>query len=82
MAKWQWTRYNRERVIFVGVGNGSFDPSQQNYSDSFVKLAAGTLKVVDYFTPTDQQILSDGDLDFGIAGPNSFRPSPVQFLTS
>jgi hypothetical protein len=56
-------------AIFVGIGNGSFDPSQKNYSDSFVKLAARTLLVVDYFTPTDQQSLSLADLDFGIAGP-------------
>jgi hypothetical protein len=61
-------------VIFVGVGNGSFDPSLQNYSESFVKLVAGSLKVVDYFTPTDQQSFSDGDLDFGIAGPLLLPP--------
>jgi hypothetical protein len=61
-------------VIFVGVGNGSFDPSRQNYSESFVKLLAGSLKVVDYFTPTDQQSFTDNDVDFGIAGPLLLPP--------
>ena len=61
-------------AIFVGVGNGSFDPSQQNYGDSFVKLVAGTLKVFDYFTPTDQQSFADNDVDFGIAGPLLLPP--------
>ena len=61
-------------AIFVGVGNGSFDPSQQNYGDSFVKLVAGTLKVFDYFTPTDEQSFADNDVDFGIAGPLLLPP--------
>jgi hypothetical protein len=70
-------------VLFVGAGNGSFEPSQQNYGDSFVKLLAGTLKVVDYFTPIDQQSLADNDVDFGIASPLLLPPqSPVQFLTN
>ena len=56
-------------AIFVGVGNGSFDASRENYSDSFVKLSAKTLKVIDYFTPTDQQYLANNDLDFGTTGP-------------
>jgi fibronectin type 3 domain-containing protein len=57
-------------------------PSQGDYSDSFVKLAVDPtttathenvngwgLKVVDYFTPSNQQNLSDNDLDLGSGGP-------------
>ena len=56
-------------AIFVGIGNGSYDVTKKNYTNSFVKLSQKTLQVVDYFTPTDQQFLSNNDLDFGIAGP-------------
>src|SRR5579871_5124604 len=67
--------------IFVGIGNGTFDASSNNYGDSLVKLAARTLKVLDYFTPTDQSFLQGNDLDFGTAGPLilPFQSGPVPY---
>ena len=73
LAKWQWTRHNRQRSHLCRRWGSSFEPSQQNYGDSFVKLVAGTLKVVDYFTPTDQQSLAIVN-DFGTAGPLLLPP--------
>jgi hypothetical protein len=57
-------------------------PVNQDYGDSFIKLAVDPdssqtnqngngwgLKVVDYFTPHNQQDLQDQDLDLGAGGP-------------
>lgn len=61
--------------------NAAGFPVNGNYGDSIVKLAVDPtstpanqningwgLKVVDYFTPSDQQVLSDEDLDQGSGG--------------
>ena len=57
-------------------------PIHGDYGDSVVKVAVDPtstpgspnmngwgLKVLDYFTPSDQQSLDDNDLDFGSGGP-------------
>ena len=57
--------------IFVETGNGTFDPSPSAncYADSFLKMSTSRgLKVADYFTPYNQQALSDADLDLGSGG--------------
>jgi hypothetical protein len=60
--------------IYFNTGNGVFDGSS-NFGDSFVKLNAGTLAEVDYFTPSDQYYRNclitknnNVDLDFGSGG--------------
>lgn len=65
--------------LYLMSGNGDFDtnlnangfPTLQDYGDSFIKLstASSTLTVSDYFTPFNQQALSDQDQDLGSAGP-------------
>jgi len=57
--------------IFVATGNGKFDASTggRDYGDSVLKLAGNDLAVRDYFTPFDQQKLSDSDSDLGSGGP-------------
>jgi hypothetical protein len=59
--------------IYTGIGNGSFDADTGgiDYGDSLVKLgptATSNFGVVDYFTPYDQQVLDNLDLDFGSSG--------------
>jgi hypothetical protein len=62
--------------------NASGFPLHGNYSDSFIKLAVDAtsgpgnqnvngwgLKVVDYFTPYDQEFLSSADADLGSGAP-------------
>jgi hypothetical protein len=57
--------------LFVLTGNGGFDPTQNNYGDSILRLTpTGTnLVVADYFTPFDQEVLDEGDGDLGSGGP-------------
>ena len=53
--------------IYVETGNGVFD-GVTNFSDSVVKLSpAGT--VLDYFTPFDQAVMQENDIDLGSSGP-------------
>jgi len=55
--------------IFAETGNGTFDPLANCYGDSFLKLSATKgLKLTDYFTPYNQQALSDTDADLGSGG--------------
>ena len=56
--------------IYCLTGNGGFDSSGGDYGDSFLKLSlAGTnLNVLDYFTPFNQDILNQVDLDLGSGG--------------
>ncbi|MEP7289541.1 MAG: hypothetical protein ABI947_27650 [Chloroflexota bacterium] len=55
--------------IYTITANGGFDASTggPNYANSFVKLSP-SLQVQDYFSPYDQQALSDQDLDLGASG--------------
>lgn len=55
--------------IFLITGNGTFDPINSNYGDSFLKLCVTNgLSLVDYFSPYDQQALADNDEDLGSGG--------------
>ena len=56
--------------IFIGIGNGTFNANQPNptdYGDSFVKLNP-QLRVMDYFTPSNQAAMAAADEDGGITG--------------
>jgi chitodextrinase len=54
--------------IYVETGNGVFDATASNFSDSVVKLSpAGAL--LDYFTPFDQVVMQQNDIDLGSSGP-------------
>jgi hypothetical protein len=54
--------------IYVETGNGVFDATTSNFSDSVVKLSpAGAL--LDYFTPYDQGVMQSNDIDLGSSGP-------------
>jgi len=55
--------------VFVVTGNGTFHGI--DYADSLVKLSlrGNSLRAVDFFTPFDQKILDEQDLDMGASGP-------------
>jgi hypothetical protein len=53
--------------IYVETGNGVFDGAT-NFADSVVKLSpSGTM--LDYFTPFDQAVMQQNDIDLGSSGP-------------
>jgi hypothetical protein len=57
--------------VFVISGNGTFDANAGgvDFGDSFLKLNASGLTVMDFFTPFNQAFLSAGDVDLGSSGP-------------
>jgi hypothetical protein len=59
--------------VYVATGNGTFDADSggTSYGDTIVKLSppkSKVLKVVDYFTPFDQDNLNQSDADLGSGG--------------
>ena len=54
------------------TGNGTFDTKtpRVNYGDSFLRLTpgAGTMSVTSFFTPLNEFLLDDDDLDMGSGG--------------
>lgn len=66
------------------TGNGTFDTNapRTNYGDSFLRLTpgAGTMSVSSFFTPLNELMLDDDDLDMGAGGnlllPDQPGPNP------
>jgi hypothetical protein len=57
--------------IYCGVGQGTFDASNSNFGDSFLRLkpGSGTLTIDDYFTPFNNLTLFSMDWDAGSGSP-------------
>lgn len=62
-----------EGDVFIASGNGTFDvdSSGLDYGDSLIELvrSRSTLVVSDYFTPNNEAVMEEDDLDFGSSGP-------------
>jgi hypothetical protein len=62
--------------VFLATGNGTYNGAT-DYGDSVLKLRVdgGNLRIVDWFTPANQNLLKDKDYDLGSGGvaliPNS-----------
>ena len=54
--------------LFFGTGNGTFDATNGDFGDSYLKISTNSLTVIDYFTPFNQQILNTNDLDLNSGG--------------
>ena len=57
--------------IYFLTGNGTFDANigGLDYGDTVLKLTTPSLTASDYFTPYNQDTLSESDQDFGSGGP-------------
>ena len=64
---------DKDGNVFVVTGNGEFDAATggRDYGDSVLKLSASPqgLKLLDYFTPSNQEQLNARDNDLGSSGP-------------
>ncbi len=75
-----------EGNVYVPTGNGTFDAATggRDYGDSELKLAlqGSAIMVRDYFTPSDQEYLSESDGDLGSSGPTLLpdQPGPHRHL--
>jgi hypothetical protein len=57
-------------AIYAATGNGTYTAARgNNYGDALVKLAPGTNRVLDSFSPNNRAQLAANDLDFGSGGP-------------
>ena len=67
-----------EGNLYVPTGNGTFDAANggRDYGDSVLKLDGSTLAIRDYFTPHDQQRISEADNDVGSSGPTLVPDQP------
>jgi uncharacterized protein (TIGR03437 family) len=56
--------------VFVVTANGDFDANTggTEYGDSVLKLSPMSLALSDFFTPFNQSLLDDADLDLGSSG--------------
>ncbi len=73
-----------EGNIYVPTGNGTFDAGWggRDYGDSVLKLDGSSLAIRDYFTPHDQDRISEADSDVGSSGPLLLpdQPGPHRHL--
>jgi hypothetical protein len=73
-----------EGNLFVPTGNGTFNAGSggRDYGDSVLKLDGASLKIRDYFTPHDEDRISNADSDVGSSGPTLLpdQPGPHRHL--
>jgi len=64
--------------IYLATGNGTFDAASGglDYGDSVLRLDTGSLAVLDYFAPFNQEDLAAADLDLGSGGPMLLPDQP------
>jgi outer membrane protein assembly factor BamB len=59
-------------TIYAETGDGAFQPETGKYGNTILALAPKTLKLVDFFTPTNANYLNRKDLDMGNLTPVVF----------
>jgi hypothetical protein len=58
--------------LLVQTADGPWDPEQNLWGQTLLRLASGSLTLVDYFTPPNLQELNANDLDYGSGGTLAF----------
>jgi hypothetical protein len=70
-----------EGNLYVPTGNGTFDAGSggRDFGDSVLKLDGSSLAIRDYFTPHDQDRISNADSDVGSSGPLLLPDQPGKY---
>jgi hypothetical protein len=58
--------------VLTQTADGAFDPATNKWGQTLLRLEPKTLKLLDYFTPPNLELLNAKDLDFGSAEPFPF----------
>jgi outer membrane protein assembly factor BamB len=58
--------------LLVQTADGVWNPSQGLWGQTLLRLAPKTLEVLDYFTPSNLDVLNANDLDYGSGGTLGF----------
>lgn len=61
------------RAVYFVTGNGPWD-GKRNWGDSILKLNLAGTRLLDSYTPTNQQALDSSDQDLGSTGPAILAP--------
>ena len=59
-------------LVVFETGDGPWDPSKNQYSDSVIALSGKDLKLADYYTPANRAWITKKDLDMGNISPTVF----------
>ncbi len=71
-----WSRggvaIGKDKRLYVATGDGVFDPSSGDYSNSYLAVTPRVLDLADYFTPANWKDVSKLDLDLPSGGHLAF----------
>ncbi len=59
-------------TIYVETGDGTNDPTKNQYADSFLAVSSKDMTLADYYTPANHLYLTHKDLDMGAMSPLVF----------
>ena len=59
-------------TVYAETGDGAFEPGAGKYGDTFLALSPRTLKLLDFYTPSNAAYLTRKDLDMGNITPVTF----------
>jgi hypothetical protein len=59
-------------LVVFETGDGPWDPSKNQYSDSVIALSGKDLKLADYYTPANRAWITKKDLDMWNISPTVF----------
>ena len=61
-----------QNSLLVQTADGVWNPSEGLWGQTLLRLAPKTLKLLDYFTPSNLELLNANDLDYGSGGTLGF----------
>ncbi len=68
--------------IYAATGDGPNDPAVGEYGSSVIAVKIPKLKVVDYYSPNDYELLTRYDLDVGASSPAWFAHGKYHLLAA